>query len=157
MADILGMPMIGHVYNRTKMCSDFEEVYVATCDKEIADYIENIGGKVIMTSKEHLRSTDRVAEALKKIEEEHNKEYDIIVMVQGDEPMITDQMVANSISPLLIDPGIEIVSLMTEITDEDEINDPNSVKWFATSIILHFTCQEILSLTKKEIMQVCRC
>jgi 3-deoxy-manno-octulosonate cytidylyltransferase (CMP-KDO synthetase) len=128
MAKIMGMPMIGHVYNRTKLCSDFEQVYVATCDDEIADYIKSIGGDVIMTSKEHLRSTDRVAEALKIIENEQQKEFDIIVMVQGDEPMVTDQMVANSISPLLIDPSIEIVSLMTEITDPDEIADPNSVK-----------------------------
>lgn len=128
MLDIHGMPMIGHVYNRTKMCSDFSEVFVATCDDEIADYIQSIGGNVVMTSTEHLRSTDRVAEALQLIEEELNKKYDIVVMVQGDEPMINEQMVSNSISPLIIDPGVEIVNLMTEITDKDEIEDPNSVK-----------------------------
>ncbi len=128
MADIHGMPMIGHVYNRTKMCNDFSEVFVATCDEEIADYIQSIGGNVVMTSHVHLRSTDRVAEALKLIEAELQQKFDIVVMVQGDEPMVNDQMVANSISPLMIDPGVEIVSLMNEITDEDEIIDVNSVK-----------------------------
>jgi len=127
MADILGMPMIGHVYNRTRLCLDFEEVFVATCDEEIADYIKSIGGNVVMTSKDHLRSTDRVAEAVKIIERE-NTDFDIVVMVQGDEPLVNDQMIANSISPLLIDPSVEIVNLMTEITDPDEIEDDNCVK-----------------------------
>ena len=128
MADILGMPMIGHVYHRAKMCPDFTEVFVATCDKEIADYIKSIGGEVVMTSREHQRSTDRVAEAVKYIEGDYDIDFDIVVMIQGDEPLINHQMVANSISPLLIDPGIEIVNLMTQISDSEEINSPNSVK-----------------------------
>jgi len=128
MLEIQGMPMIGHVYNRTKMCKDFSEVFVATCDKEIADYIQSIGGNVIMTSSHHLRSTDRVAEGLKLIEKKLTEKFDIVVMIQGDEPMINDQMVSNSISPLIIDPGVEIVTLMTEITKQDEIDDPNCVK-----------------------------
>ncbi|MBN2893323.1 MAG: 3-deoxy-manno-octulosonate cytidylyltransferase [Bacteroidales bacterium] len=128
MADILGMPMIGHVYHRAKMSLDFIEVFVATCDKEIADYVRSIGGEVIMTSRDHMRSTDRVAEAVRYIEDDYDLQPDIVVMVQGDEPLVTDQMVSNSISPLIIDPGVEVVSLMTEITDQDEINDSNSVK-----------------------------
>lgn len=128
MAEIENMPMIGHVYHRTIMCNDFDEVFVATCDNQIADYIQNIGGNVVMTSPEHLRSTDRVAEALQLIEEEYKQKFDIVVMIQGDEPLINDQMVANSISPIIINPEIEIVNLMTEITDPEEISDPNSVK-----------------------------
>ncbi len=128
LADICGMPMIGHVYHRAKMCIDFYEVFVATCDKEIADYVKSIGGKVVMTSKEHPRSTDRVAEAVRYIEDDYELYPDIVVMIQGDEPLVNDQMVANSISPLLIDPGTEIVCMMTEITKTDEINDSNSVK-----------------------------
>jgi 3-deoxy-manno-octulosonate cytidylyltransferase (CMP-KDO synthetase) len=68
MADILGMPMIGHCYIRSKMCSTLNEVYVATCDKEIYDYIESIGGKAVMTVDTHERASDRAAEALLKIE-----------------------------------------------------------------------------------------
>ncbi len=128
MMEIESMPMIGHVYHRAKMCKDFSELFVATCDKVISDYIKKIGGKVIMTSSKHLRSTDRVAEALEIIEKNNKTDIDIVVMVQGDEPMINEQMIANSISPLLIDPGVEIVNLMTEISEKDEVNDPNSVK-----------------------------
>jgi 3-deoxy-manno-octulosonate cytidylyltransferase (CMP-KDO synthetase) len=64
MADILGMPMIGHVYHRSKLCTTLDEVYVATCDKEIYDYIISIGGKSVMTSDKHESPSDRTAEAL---------------------------------------------------------------------------------------------
>lgn len=128
MADICGLPMIGHVYKRTQMCQDFIDVYVATCDEEIANYIRSIGGKVVLTSKNHLRSTDRVSEALRIIEGQYNDSFDIVVMIQGDEPLVNDQMISSSISPLLVDQEINMVSLMTEISDHDEINNPNSVK-----------------------------
>ena len=68
MAEILGMPMIGHVYFRSKMSKILKDIYVATCDDKIKDYIESIGGKVIMTSHKHERASDRTAEALLKIE-----------------------------------------------------------------------------------------
>jgi len=128
MIDIQGMPMLGHVYYRTKLCMDIDEVYVATCDEEIKTYIESIGGKVIMTSKDHLRSTDRVAEALRIIEKQEKGQIEIVVMVQGDEPLVNPDMIANSISPILIDKSIEIVSLMSEVKDENEANDNNCVK-----------------------------
>ncbi len=128
MADIHGVPMIGHVYKRVSMCNDLHEVYIATCDKEIAEYAETINAKTIMTSAEHLRSTDRVAEALRKIEDDEKRTFDIVVMIQGDEPLVTPDMIANTISPLIIDPSIEIVSLMTEVRNEEEANNPNSVK-----------------------------
>ena len=70
LADILGMPMIGHVYHRCKMSSILDEVYVATCNNEIFDYIESLGGKAIMTANTHERASDRVAEALSIIEED---------------------------------------------------------------------------------------
>ena len=108
--------------------NDFIEVFVATCDEEISDYIKKIGGKTIMTKSGHLRSTDRVSEAVEKIENEYKIFSDIVVIVQGDEPLVNEQMVSNSISPLLIDPGIEIVNLMTEITNPEEINSNDSVK-----------------------------
>ena len=67
MAEILGMPMIGHVYFRSKMSKILKDIYVATCDDKIKDYIESIGGKVIMTSHKHERASDRTAEALLKL------------------------------------------------------------------------------------------
>ena len=82
---ILGMPMIGHVYHRCKMSDTMKEVYVATCDEEIADYIMSQGSEVVMTSKNHQRASDRTAEAMLKIEEKTGNIVDIVVMIQGDE------------------------------------------------------------------------
>ena len=65
MAKINNIPMIGHCYFRTNSCKDLDDTYVATCDKEIFDYIKSIGGKAVMTSKKHERASDRIAEAMK--------------------------------------------------------------------------------------------
>ena len=97
MAKIHGVPMIGHCYHRTKLCNDLMDTYVATCDDEIHDYIISIGGKSIMTSDIHERATDRTAEAMLKIEEMIGENIDIVVMVQGDEPMV-DHIVIDKIT-----------------------------------------------------------
>ena len=68
MKRINGIPMIGHVYSRVNMSDILDETYVATCDKEIYDYIQSIDGKAIMTSSDHERASDRSAEAMIKIE-----------------------------------------------------------------------------------------
>ena len=82
MKDILGIPMIGHVYKRVKMNKTLQRWYVATCDEEIFDYIESIGGKAVMTSDQHERCTDRCAEAMLKIENETGQTCDIMVIVR---------------------------------------------------------------------------
>jgi len=128
LADINGIPMIGHVYKRSKLCKDIEEIYVATCDQEIADYIETIGGKCIMTSNTHQSAFDRTAEALMKIEKITKEKSDIVVMIQGDEPMVTPQMLANSLSPIIMDSSVSIVNLMAEIKSEEEFLDINEIK-----------------------------
>jgi 3-deoxy-manno-octulosonate cytidylyltransferase (CMP-KDO synthetase) len=81
LAGILGLPMIEHVYRRTAMCDMLQDVYVATCDQEIHDVVDRFGGRAMMTSPSHERASDRVAEAAQHLQ------ADIIVMVQGDEPM----------------------------------------------------------------------
>ncbi len=128
LAKIYGMAMIGHCYLRTKMCSDLLETYVATCNQDIFDYVESIGGKAIMTSKSHQRATDRTAEAMLKIEKELKTELDIVVMVQGDEPMVTPEMITLSLQPFIIDNSVNVVNLMGQIDSLEEFNDPNEVK-----------------------------
>ena len=128
MKKIHGIPMIGHCYFRTSMASELLETYVATCDQEIYDYIESIGGKVIMTSDLHERASDRAAEAMIKIEVLINYKVDIVVMVQGDEPMVTPEMISQSIQPLKNDLSISIVNLMAYMKTSDEFEDPNEVK-----------------------------
>ena len=126
--NICGIPMIAHVYYRSKMAKILNDVYVATCDQEIADYINSIGGKSIMTSKNHERASERTLEACLKIEEKNKKKIDIIVMLQGDEPMIIPEMIESAVLPLINNPEIKVSNLMSKIYTEEERNDPNEVK-----------------------------
>jgi len=128
MADIHGIPMIGHVYFRTRRCSLLDETYVATCDQEIFDYIISIGGKAIMTADTHERCSDRTAEAMLKIETDKGKEIDIVVMVQGDEPMLTPEMIEQSVASMLEDSSVQVVNLMSRIKSVEEFEDLNEVK-----------------------------
>lgn len=128
LAEIHGVPMIGHVYHRTSMGKCLTETYVATCDQEIKDYVESIGGKAIMTSDCHERCTDRTAEAMQKIELETGSPIDVVVMVQGDEPMVTPEMIDQSIQPLLDDDSVNVTNLMANIDTVEEFEDPNEVK-----------------------------
>jgi len=150
MAGIMGIPMIGHVYHRTKRCKSLGEVYVATCDKEIADYIESIDGKAVMTADTHERASDRTAEAMLKIERQINKRIDIVVMVQGDEPMLYPEMIDNSIKPMLEDESIQTVNLMSGLKSIEEQEDPNEVKVVVdlNSFALYFSREPIPSRKK---------
>lgn len=127
MAKILGMPMIGHVYLRSARAKTISDCWVATCDDEIKDYIESIGGKAVMTSKTHERASGRTAEAMQKIEEITGKTIDIAVMIQGDEPLVTPSMIDESVMALKhSDAGV--ACLMTNIRSDEEFNDPNEIK-----------------------------
>ena len=128
LAKIHGVPMLGHCYFRTRMCNDLLETYVATCDQEIVDYVESIGGKAIMTSDSHERATDRTAEAMHKIEKELGEKVDVVVMVQGDEPMVTPEMISLSLNPFLEKQDINVVNLMAHMESVEEFEDPNEVK-----------------------------
>ena len=128
MAKIHGVPMIGHCYFRTRMCTELIETYVATCDHEIFDYIESIGGKAIMTSDTHERATDRTAEAMLKVEKIMGETVDVVVMVQGDEPMVTPEMISESLSPYSEDKSVNVVNLMASMDSVKEFEDPNEVK-----------------------------
>lgn len=152
MASIHGIPMIGHCYLRTSMCSDLIDTYVATCNQEIAEYIESIGGKAIMTSDAHERASDRTAEAMLKIEQQLGYKIDIVVMVQGDEPMTTPEMISKSIAPLLLDKNVNVVNLMSNIKSDSEFSDPNEVKVVVDSNndALYFSREPIPSKRKGE-------
>jgi 3-deoxy-manno-octulosonate cytidylyltransferase (CMP-KDO synthetase) len=128
MAEIHGVPMVGHVYFRTRMCALLQNTYVATCDQEIYDYIISIDGKTIMTSDTHERCSDRTAEAMLKVESETGRKVDIVVMVQGDEPMVTPVMIEAAVNPMLGDSTIQVVNLMARMTTVEEFEDPNEVK-----------------------------
>jgi 3-deoxy-manno-octulosonate cytidylyltransferase (CMP-KDO synthetase) len=128
LANICGIPMLGHVYFRSKMAEVLDDVYVATCDEEIKEYVESISGKAIMTSDKHERASDRVAEALLKIEKETGQRKNIVVMIQGDEPMVVPEMLNLAIQPMLEDESVLVVNLMAPIRTIKEHEDPNEVK-----------------------------
>ena len=125
---ICGIPMVGHVYLRSKLSKVLNDVYLATCDREIADYTLSIGGKPIMTADTHERASDRAAEAMLKIENETGKKIDIVVMIQGDEPMLYPEMINEALKPVLEDSAVQVTNLMSVLKSRQEQDDPNTVK-----------------------------
>lgn len=128
LADIHGVPMIGHCYFRTRMSKRVDGTYIATCDQAIADYAKSIGAPCIMTKDTHERASDRIAEAMEKIEKESGKKHDIVVLVQGDEPMLRPEMLDAAIEGLENDPTVDVVNLMADIPTVEDFEDPNEVK-----------------------------
>jgi 3-deoxy-manno-octulosonate cytidylyltransferase (CMP-KDO synthetase) len=159
---ILGMPMIGHVYHRSILSQLLNEVIVATCDLEIKQYVESIGGVAVMTSSEHERASDRTAEAVKKYEKITGKLFDIVVMIQGDEPMLHPEMIDLAVNPLLEDKHIRITNLMATIATREEFEDPSEVKVVVDkhNFAMYFSREPIPSNKKYEgdyerLKQVC--
>jgi len=128
MAKILGKPMIGHVYENVTKCDLLTKTVVATCDKEIVDYIKSISGQAVMTSAKHERASDRCAEALTYLEHEDGIQYDIVVMVQGDEPMTHPDMITEAVTPMLNNTDIIVANLLGDIQSEKEFEDRNCIK-----------------------------
>ena len=119
---INGTPMIEMIYEKLiKNKKKNHEVYVATCNKEIYSHIIAIGGKSIITSKKHKRATDRCAEALDKIELKEKCKYDLVTMVQGDEPLVNNKMIEQSTSPFK-NKTINIVNLMGKISKKEYLD-----------------------------------
>ena len=128
LAKILDKPMIEHVYKNVEKCELLTKTVVATCDEEIFDFIKSINGQVVMTSDKHERASDRCAEALAFLEQDDNVLYDIVVMVQGDEPMTHPDMITEALTPMLENPEIVVTNLMGDITSDDEFDDRNCIK-----------------------------
>lgn len=127
MESILGIPMIGHCYLRSKYCTEIDDLYVATCDNEIVDYVTLINGNAIMTSNLHERATERTAEAMIELEKKMKKKYDIIVMIQGDEPLVYPEMISQVIRPILSG-DCQISNLMIKLKSIEDIDNANNVK-----------------------------
>lgn len=128
LARILDIPMIGHVYFRSRKSKLLEETYIATCDKEIAEYARSIGAKCIMTKDTHERASDRTAEAVLKAEKENRAKAEIVVMIQGDEPMVLPEMIDEAVTSLSRDKSILVSNLMSPLKTKEEQADPHEVK-----------------------------
>jgi 3-deoxy-manno-octulosonate cytidylyltransferase (CMP-KDO synthetase) len=122
LADILGKPMIQHVYDGVRQSKLIDDVIVATDDQRILDAVKSFGGKAVMTSPTHSTGTDRVAEVAKKLKSE------IIVNIQGDEPLIKGDIIDKAIRPLLTDDTLHMSTLMTRIEEVRDWLNPHIVK-----------------------------
>ena len=124
---ILGIPMLGHCYYRATLAFSKQNVFIATCDKDIYKYINSIGGQAIYTSKRHKRATTRTSEAAKIIKNNFKIKYDLIVMYQGDEPLVKPNDLKRVLN-CFKDPNVNIVNLMSKIEDKKILVDKNNVK-----------------------------
>ena len=124
---ICGMPMVEHVYRRAMLFPRWDGLYLATCDREIAALGEEKGWPTIMTSDRHTRCLDRVAEAAEKCGQALAAD-DIVVCVQGDEPMLHPDMIAASIRPLEEDPSVPCTVLAMQIVEDTQFRNPDTVK-----------------------------
>jgi 3-deoxy-manno-octulosonate cytidylyltransferase (CMP-KDO synthetase) len=122
LAPIGGKPMIQHVYERVRKARYVEEVLVATDDERIRAAVEGFGGQAVMTSPNHPSGSDRIAEAVE------GTEFEWVVNVQGDEPLLAPQDIDAAVLPLLGNAEIPISTLAKRIQAEHEFFDPNVVK-----------------------------
>jgi 3-deoxy-manno-octulosonate cytidylyltransferase (CMP-KDO synthetase) len=127
MAKIHDMPMVGHCYHRTALALGKQQTYVATCDLEIYDYIRSIGGNAIMTKSTHTRATTRTAEALKLIEKQTSEKLDVVLMVQGDEPLVNPEIIYSMLDSFR-EKKVDIVNIMSRIVSKRSFEDENNVK-----------------------------
>jgi 3-deoxy-manno-octulosonate cytidylyltransferase (CMP-KDO synthetase) len=122
LADIAGQPMIQRVYERAARAPGVERVVVATDDARIREAVEQFGGDVAMTRREHRTGTDRIAEVAAGLDAE------VIVNVQGDLPLLDPNMVGAAVAPLLTDDGLPMATIATPIRSREERDNPNVVK-----------------------------
>jgi 3-deoxy-manno-octulosonate cytidylyltransferase (CMP-KDO synthetase) len=134
---ILGRPMIEHVLCRARLYKNWDELVLATCDSEIADFACSKDFTTIMTGSHHTRALDRVAEAVSKLRD-IIEDDDLVVCVQGDEPMLYPDMIDTVILPIKQNDRISCTVLAMLIEEEDIWRNPDTVK------IIHNEAGEVL-------------
>ncbi|MBK6617382.1 MAG: 3-deoxy-manno-octulosonate cytidylyltransferase [Nitrosomonas sp.] len=122
LAPLLSRTMLEHVYKRVAMSHSLAATYIATCDEAIQQAATAFGARVIMTSDRHERASDRVAEAAAQVD------GDLIVMVQGDEPMVHPEMINAAVAPFHHDLQLACVNLVRRIDNKDDFHSPNTIK-----------------------------
>jgi 3-deoxy-manno-octulosonate cytidylyltransferase (CMP-KDO synthetase) len=125
LASICGKPMIQHVVERAQRVKIVSRVVVATDDTRIGECVESFGGEYVLTRNDHVSGTDRLAEAAEKI---GISEHDVVVNIQGDQPLFPEEVIDQVAGPLLEDPALPMSTLIYKIIRREEILDPNHVK-----------------------------
>ncbi|GJL71134.1 MAG: 3-deoxy-manno-octulosonate cytidylyltransferase [Nitrosomonas sp.] len=149
LAQLLGRPMLEHVYKRVALSKTLSATYIATCDEDIRLAAENFGAHVIMTSDSHERASDRVAEAIADID------ADLIVMVQGDEPMTHPDMIDAAVAPFHNDLQLGCVNLVRKIDNAADFQDTNTIKVVMNQLgdAIYMSRQPIPTLAKSGFAQ----
>ena len=123
LADICGKPMICRVWERARRAEKPERVIVATDDQRIYDAVRKDGGEAMLTRADHPTGTDRLAEVAQA-----HAAVDLIVNVQGDEPLIEPSVIDELIALFEADENLQMATVMTRMEDEEEQKNPNNVK-----------------------------
>ena len=127
LALIRGKPMIQHVYERCQKVRSLDSVLVATDDARIYSCVTGFGGRAVMTSPRHQTGTDRIAEAIRKFKIQNTK-FQIIINIQGDEPLISPRAIDLLAATMACDPGLRMATLATPFRDRRELESPDTVK-----------------------------
>lgn len=122
LADLAGKPMVQHVYERACQSRLLAEVRVATDEPQVVAAVEGFGGQAVLTSPDHASGTDRLAEVARGLD------CDLIVNLQGDEPLLRPEIIDAAIAPFLSEPGLRLGTLATPITTQEEHLQPSAVK-----------------------------
>ena len=120
--EMQGLPRVEHVRRRALLCGGFSEVVVATCDTEILEAVETFGGRVIMTSKEHIMASERVAEAALNLDCTH------VINVQGDEILVMPDDLSNMVESIHANPDAQYWNAIARIEKPTELSDTAIVK-----------------------------
>lgn len=122
LATIAGKSMIQRVYEQSVKASLIHELYVAVDDPRVLEHVHQFGGKAVLTGSHHQSGTDRIAEVVAKMD------CDIVVNVQGDQPLIDPEMIDLAIQPMIADPSIPMSTIKARIRRPEDLNNPNKVK-----------------------------
>ncbi len=117
-----GRPIVEYVYRRAAACPEIAQVIVATDDERIAAAVRAFGGQARMTRSDHVSGTDRLAEVAATLD------CDVVVNVQGDEPLIDPRAISQALAPFGVDAAVQVTTLCRRIDEPDELRDPNVVK-----------------------------
>jgi len=150
MKPLLGLPLILHVYERVKLAKSIDRVIVATCDKEIFDAVVGAGGEAVMTADTHERCTDRVEEAIANMDLGLEGD-DLVLMVQGDEVMVSPDMLDEMVEAYKKNPA-PVINLMSRLYRDVDHDDPNTVKvvFSPNNKVLYFSRAPIPSRSRAD-------
>lgn len=119
---LAGKPLIQHTYEKVTSSSTLDEVLIATDDKRIFETVKKFGGKVVLTSADFQSGTDRVAFVAK------NKNYDVVVNIQGDEPLLDPEIIDELVKLMKKDKSVVMATAVRKFKDSESLQDPNRVK-----------------------------